>query len=48
MTRAEINAIWSDKELKAMNRTREEVVQSMLDEQAYEDAWYNRVRFTFE
>jgi hypothetical protein len=48
MTRAEISAIWTDKELKAMGRTRQEVVQSMLDEQAYEDAWANNVRFTFK
>ena len=47
MTRQEINALWTDEELKAMGRAREEVVQSMLDEQAYEDAWAARVRFTF-
>lgn len=48
MTRAQISAVWTDEELKAMNRTREEVVQSMIDEQEYENAWANRVRFTFK
>ena len=47
MTREEICALWTDQELEAMGRTREEVIQSMLDAQAYEDAWAARVRFTF-
>ena len=45
MTREEINALWTDEELKAMGRTREEVVQSMLDEQEYENTWAKRVHF---
>lgn len=48
MTKEKISALWTDEELKAMGRTREEVVQSMLDEQEYENAWANRVRFTFK
>ncbi len=48
MTREEISALFTDEELKAMGRTREEVIQSMLDEQEYENAWADRVRFTFK
>jgi hypothetical protein len=48
MTREEISTLFTDEELKAMGRTREEVIQSMLDEQEYENAWANRVRFTFK
>ena len=48
MTKEEISALFTDEELKIMGRTREEVIQSMLDEQEYENAWANRVRFTFK
>jgi hypothetical protein len=48
MTREEISALFTDEELKIMGRTREEVIQSMLDEQEYENAWANRVRFTLK
>ena len=48
MTREEISALFTDEELKTMGRTREEVIQSMLDEQEYIDAWANRVRFTLK
>jgi len=48
MTAKEISDLWTDEELKAMGRTREEVIQSMLEEQEYIDAWANRVRFTLK
>ena len=48
MTREEISTLFTDEELKAMGRTREEVIQSMLDEQEYENTWVDRVRFTFK
>jgi hypothetical protein len=48
MTREEISTLFTDEELKVMGRTREEVIQSMLDEQEYENAWANRVRFTLK
>lgn len=48
MTAQEISKLFTDEELKAMGRTREEVIQSMLEEQEYTNTWANRVRHTFE
>jgi hypothetical protein len=48
MTKEQFDAIWSDEELQQMGVTREEWYKVHLEEEAYTNAWADRVRFTFQ
>lgn len=46
ITREKFDEIWSDEELQQMGVTREEWYKVYLEEEAYTNAWSDRVRYT--